>query len=257
MQPKSQVQLSNLHNLIRNAEHPLIQNFTQLCEELFGRKRCTWLLFEKLMRWMQYSVRSDGSVYKSAQELAEEVRCSEKTVDRAIPALEDAGLDMYIKKANGAPTRHFRVNVKRLIERLAAIFGRTLEDICAMMEIDSDIFKQKNSNTGPDQSAPDVPKNPGQMSESVTRTTHRKNSSLNRQGFSSFLQKMEAKKWCSELDTKPEPIETWVRTYGFDMVQSTIMQARRKRDEGKINKSMFGWVRATLQAKHKAEIHGW
>ena len=127
MQTKSQVQLSNLHNLIRNAQNPTIQNLDQLCEILFGRKRATWTLFMKLMRWMQHSVRSDGSVYKSARELSEEVCCSEKTVDRAIPALEDAGFDMYVKKANGAPTRHFRVNVKRLIERLAAIFQRSFE----------------------------------------------------------------------------------------------------------------------------------
>ena len=134
----------------------MIQNLFQLYLALFGRKRCTWAAFERIMYWLKYSVRSDGSVYKSARELAEEIGCNDKTIDRAIPALEDAGLDVYIKKANGAPTRHFLVNAKRMIERLAAIFQRSFEEICAFMEIVSDILGQNKPDKSLDQSVPDV-----------------------------------------------------------------------------------------------------
>jgi hypothetical protein len=257
MSNKSQVQLTNLHNLIRNAENPDIQTFDQLCKALFGGKRCTWHAFERVMYWMKYSKRSDGSIYKSARELANETQCSTKSIDRTIPALKAAGLDIYIKKANGAPTRHFRVDAKRMIKRLAEVFGHTFEDTCTLMEIDSDIFSRKKGDKSLDQSVSNVSEDQPKKSETVTRTTDRKNSTKETHAFSSFLQMLEARKWCSELDTKPETIEIWVKTYGFDMVASTILQARKKQDEGKIKKSVFGWVNATLKAKYKNEVYNW
>lgn len=277
MSHKSQVLLHHIYNIIRNAEHPEIQTLNQLLEKLFGRKRCTWHAFQRLMYWMQYSVRPDGSVYKSSRELGDEIGCSDKTVDRAIPALRDTAFDIYIKKAEGAPTRHFKVNEERLIENIARVFGLSVPDTRIFMEldslldapvptaeemnsdistgetVDSDISADFSTDTSPSEPPQPVRMQNRKMSKSYTRTVDREDISFSSQRFSSFAQKVEARRWCALLDTKPETIDTWVRTYGFDMVQATILEAANKERDGKIRKSKFGWVRAALKAKHANE----
>lgn len=281
---KSQVQLTHIHKLICNAGNPAIDNIHQLCRQLFGRKRCASIAFQRLMHWLNYAKRKDGAVYKSAHQLAFEVGCAEKTIDRAIPLLIEAGFDVVVKKAEGAPTRHFYLNVERFIKRLAEIFGFNEMEIRVMMELnssddfkassqptandqrmwvssqnlaDSDISVDLSLGLSPDEIARNVQKDLGKMSESLTRTNDSFYNTIKKHGFSSFLERQEAMSWCRELDTKPEVIETWVRSYGFNMVKATVSEAKNRKRDGKIQKSVFGWVRRALEAKHRNNNTTW
>lgn len=68
-------------------------------------------VYQQLMFWSNVS--KGGWFYKSAVDLATELPISKATIDRSIKELKDAGyIEIKIKKANGAATRHIRVYSK-------------------------------------------------------------------------------------------------------------------------------------------------
>lgn len=247
-----QVKKSHLINLIKNAKNPEIQTLQQLYRILFGGKRCTWNLFEHLLYWLLYSVRHDGSIYKSARELAVSLSCCVKSIDRAIPALEAIGFEVKIQKANGAPTRHFKLDEEQFVTKMAEVFGYSFDETLILMELElvSDISNKRNTDKRPDETQTNDQNHSGKMSDSITRTTNNKNNTREHQSYSYMDQVIQIRRWCAVLDTQPQTIDHWVKEYGFDMVASTIREGLEKQQQGKIRRSIFGWTRATLKAKH-------
>lgn len=128
-----QVSMKDLTTLVRHAKHPDVDSFDALMKALFGLRHTAMKVFQRLLRWLPHTSRADGMVYKSAKELARETACSTASVDRARPHLVAVGFEIVVKKANGAPTNHYRLNVTRFVERLAVVFQTSAAQIRAWM----------------------------------------------------------------------------------------------------------------------------
>jgi hypothetical protein len=70
-------------------------------------------LLSQLLYWSDRAKRKDGFVYKSARDWHLEVGASEYAVDKfnRLPYIETR-----VKKANGCPTTHYRINFEKLAE---------------------------------------------------------------------------------------------------------------------------------------------
>ena len=74
------------------------------------------LFLSQSVYWSDKSKDPDGWFYKSATEWHEETGLSKHQITRCTDELEKQGLIITkIKKANGAPTKHFRVNLDNLM----------------------------------------------------------------------------------------------------------------------------------------------
>lgn len=74
-------------------------------------------LLNQMVYWSDRTKRRDGYFYKSYQEWHEELYLSEYQVRRATNKLKSLGLvETSLKKANGAPTLHYKVDTKEVSE---------------------------------------------------------------------------------------------------------------------------------------------
>ena len=74
-------------------------------------------LLNQMIYWSDRTKRKDGYFYKSYQEWHEELYLSEYQVRRATNKLKALGLvETSLKKANGAPTLHYKVDTKEVSE---------------------------------------------------------------------------------------------------------------------------------------------
>lgn len=79
-----------------------------------------------MLRWLLYlfpkSRREDGAIYKSAAEWQAQVGLSKNQVDRLKKLiLPRCGVDVTVRKANGAPTCHYYLDGWRFLRRLGAV----------------------------------------------------------------------------------------------------------------------------------------
>jgi len=129
-----QVNRSEIHTLIHKFNHSDIRSTEALMQKLFGRKRIVGQIFLHLLSWAPYGKRNDSYIYKSARELAHELGCSEKSVERSRDLLTETAFDTVKMKANGAPTIHYRLNYIKLVEALAGAFDTDAHTIMAMLD---------------------------------------------------------------------------------------------------------------------------
>lgn len=74
-------------------------------------------LLNQMIYWSDRTNRKDGYFYKTYNEWFEELRLSEYQVRRATKKLKSLGfVDTALKKANGAPTLHYKVDTKEVSE---------------------------------------------------------------------------------------------------------------------------------------------
>ncbi|ANK37590.1 hypothetical protein AOB58_788 [Staphylococcus sp. AntiMn-1] len=74
-------------------------------------------LLNQMVYWSDRTKRRDGYFYKSYQEWNEELYLSEYQVRRGTNKLKSLGLvETSLKKANGAPTLHYKVDTKEVSE---------------------------------------------------------------------------------------------------------------------------------------------
>lgn len=74
-------------------------------------------LLNQMIYWSDRSSRKDGYFYKSYNEWYEELHLTEYQVRRATKKLKSFGfVDTALKKANGAPTLHYKVDTKEVSE---------------------------------------------------------------------------------------------------------------------------------------------
>ena len=109
-------------------------------------------VFKQLFFWSDKGLDSDGWVYKTAKELAEECCLSKDQVDRSMSKLSKLGvIEFKLKKANGAPTRHYRVNHGLFIK--LALQGAEYMDLAESLNgnsgiAKSDLAESLNGNSG-------------------------------------------------------------------------------------------------------------
>lgn len=68
------------------------------------------LLLSQIVYWSARTKNPDGWFYKSYQEWDEELGMSQYQVKRAATALREFGVETKLKKADGAPTLHYRID---------------------------------------------------------------------------------------------------------------------------------------------------
>ena len=79
----------------------------------------TAILLNQIVFWSDKSKRKDGYFYKSYVEWEEETTLTEYQVRRSSKVLKDMGLvETVLKKANGSPTLHYKVNMDKLSESI-------------------------------------------------------------------------------------------------------------------------------------------
>ncbi len=254
MSANRQVSIHDLNVLVRTAQHPTIKNLDSLMGELFGQNATAIKLFKRLLHWLPYAKRTDGAVYKSARELAEEVYCSEKSVFRARALLESVGFEVFLKKAQGAPTNHYKLRMEKLIAKLAEIFNATIEQIHQWL-------KGEAAATEPECPSPigqDVPMSSGQtvpnesvkVSQSITYSNTFQNTQKEEQTQQTVVVVDEIEAIREKLGTSTSLVQSWVQKHGITRVLEVMEQAQVQQREGKIRTSMVGWVRSALDHQY-------
>lgn len=77
------------------------------------------LVLKQLVFWENKTSRTDGYFYKKSEELEEETLLTRRQIDGIVKKLtEKEFIEVKRKKANGFPTRHFKINQKNIVSRL-------------------------------------------------------------------------------------------------------------------------------------------
>ena len=114
----------------------------------------TAALLNQMIFWSDKTKRTDGFFYKTYEDWEEETTLSEYQVRRSSKRLKELGvLETKLKKANGSPTLHYKVNMDKLSESiLNKLKNRNLtnssndtEDSKATLTVDDAV--NDNSNT--------------------------------------------------------------------------------------------------------------
>ncbi|MFC0525807.1 conserved phage C-terminal domain-containing protein [Pontibacillus salicampi] len=88
----------------------------------------TAILLNQVVFLSDKSKRSDGFFYKSYQEWEEEICLSERQVRYSVKKLKNMGfLETSIKKANGAPTVHYKLDYDKLLDSILTFCQIPLE----------------------------------------------------------------------------------------------------------------------------------
>ena len=78
------------------------------------------LVLSQLIYWCDKGSRSDGFIYKSYREWAIETGLSKHQINRATQILKSKGIvETQLKKAEGAPTLHYRIDIDRFTTSLS------------------------------------------------------------------------------------------------------------------------------------------
>lgn len=102
------------------------QNFVipRLYVELTG-SHTEALVLKQLVFWENKTSRTDGYFYKKSEELEEETLLTRRQIDGVVKKLVDKEfIEVKRKKANGFPTRHFKINQKNIVSRLHHLVQR-------------------------------------------------------------------------------------------------------------------------------------
>ena len=84
----------------------------------------TALILNQVVFWSDRTKRKDGFFYKSYKEWGEETFLSQYQVKRSIKKLEELSLvETKLKKANGAPTVHYKANIDVLTSLISEHFN--------------------------------------------------------------------------------------------------------------------------------------
>lgn len=82
------------------------------------------MVLHRLLQWLPHSKRRDGEIWKSDKEWAGELGLSYAQIARVREVLEGVVVST-VRRAQGSPTYHYRVDLERLVERVAEVYGCT------------------------------------------------------------------------------------------------------------------------------------
>ena len=77
------------------------------------------LLLGQILYWSDRTTDPEGWFFKSAKEWEEELGLSAYKVNRAVKLLASWGVQTRLKKANGAPTTHYRIDSEQFFESIS------------------------------------------------------------------------------------------------------------------------------------------
>lgn len=113
------------------------------------------LVLKQLVFWSNKTTRTDGYFYKKSEELQRETEMTRRQIDRVVKKLVDSGLiETQLKKANGAPTRHFKIKQDEIVSRLHQMVQsnapngaiRMHETVQSLTDSNTDSNNRRNNN---------------------------------------------------------------------------------------------------------------
>lgn len=152
-----------LTNIVRNLERDDVATVEALLIDVTGDVDAGRML-HRLAMWWGKTRNSDGWVYKSYEDWWAELRIKEHKLPRTKGHLERVGVEIAVKKAEGNPTRHYRLDVKYFFQLLARSLKVSRKKLALLMQFPSESVRkmeigngQKTITTKPSpQSSPDV-----------------------------------------------------------------------------------------------------
>ena len=131
-------ELKHFTNLVIRLDRPDIHSVDALLIRLVG-DRVAGTMLKTLIYWMPKSVRADGNVYKSWRHWMAECVLSIAQIKRIHHKgiLEQFGIERKLKKADGAPTNHYKVNFTDLLKKLADFLKVQVEQVTSWMVDDA------------------------------------------------------------------------------------------------------------------------
>lgn len=124
---------SLLTSLVHRLERDDIATVEALLTDVVGNRVAAQML-RQLMRWWSKSTNPDGWVYKSHVDWWAELRIKQNELPAANGALERVGVEIKLMKAEGAPTKHYRLDVKRFLAVVASTLSLTLKKLAALLK---------------------------------------------------------------------------------------------------------------------------
>ena len=127
----------SLHNLVCALDRPEFATVESLLNQ-FAQNNNAGAMLRRLIYWFPKAKKFGGWVYKSWREWGAEINLSQGQVKRVLRNgyLEAIGIERELKKANGAPTNHYRLNPEIFIRALADFLGETVERVRELMDKD-------------------------------------------------------------------------------------------------------------------------
>ncbi len=277
---KLQLTRQQIITLAKNQDNPDLRYEKAFLMHLFGSAN-NIIIFETLIGWLPYSKRPDGSIYKSDADLAKENGLSTKTIERARKILKEAAFEVYLKKANGVPTNHYRFDLEKFIHFVAKKLNTEIEKVRAWLqnpvrskavkaaevrqtnESASDKSTKVTSSNSRNEARLTVEPASDKESKSLTASTATPNDNIENSleptpasevtaldnaegGFGSDNQlKLEINRIHSILKIPHAEIEAWIKEYGFNRINNVTRYAT---ESGEV-RYPSNWVRSALKNK--------
>lgn len=152
-----------LTNIVRNLERDDVATVEALLIDVTGDVDAGRML-HRLAMWWGKTRNPDGWVYKSYEDWWAECRIKEHKLPRTKGYLERVGVEIVVKKAEGNPTRHYRLDVKQFFQLLARALKISRKKLALLMKFPSESNRKMEIGNGQKtittesspQSSPDV-----------------------------------------------------------------------------------------------------
>ncbi len=275
-----QLTRQNLRAMSRYQPDPDLRSDDAFLIRLF-RSYTTIAIFERLIKWLPQGKRKDGGIYKSDKELAWEMGISTKTVERSRKILKEAGFDIRVMKANGAPTNHYYFNLEKFLAFVAQKLHSSTENVRLWLAgktepkaaMESDNLSESSPSSCPDEAQPgamesdNLSKSPDPLSrneippisllefdklaESLTIPNNSFSTAGNRNTAATNSKddavagdslRREVQALQLQLGTSEADLQHWITIYGLEAVKAFTRLAMG--DQRIYNKG--GWVRQAL-----------
>jgi hypothetical protein len=125
-----------LTNIVRNLERDDVATVEALLIDVTGDVDAGRML-HRLAMWWGKTRNVDGWVYKSYEDWWAECRIKEHKLPRTKGYLERVGVEIVVKKAEGNPTRHYRLDVKHFFQLLAKALKLSRKKLALLMKLPS------------------------------------------------------------------------------------------------------------------------
>lgn len=186
----------------------------------------------QLIYWSDKTKRKDGYFYKSYKEWKEELFLSRYQIDKSIDKLKELGLiKTSLKKANGAPTLHYKVDMDRLTEW-----------IC-----------EKLTNGNAKNSQMEMRETYKSLTETTTEINKHRETSDTSQIFQLVSNELEM----IQSPLKVQELEELIKDLGNEALDIVKVATDYTRDNNKgINyliKVLTNWIKEDVDTKEKAE----
>ena len=129
----SQNLFSILIRLVRELNREDMTTAESLLMELL-KNRDAVAMFMRLLHWWPKATNPDGWVYKSHKEWWAELRISQRQLPKLNGLLEYIGVEQVLRKAEGSPTKHYRLNVKVFCARLASALQLPFKNFARLLK---------------------------------------------------------------------------------------------------------------------------